>query len=193
MFCKLLPTRSADATTATKKPNSSTSLIHVHNITISPQRTYVSIEMATDLNINSVYSLLYRVRLHTHLADSQQTEVTSWGMSTQDEHKACRRALLRALSRNLLLGIPAKPEPLHSVALNKLFFITFPEAFVTQNFLLQSLVMSFWRSSPLVGHLTNQNSSVTPADLKISLFTSLLRSLTKISAFAVCIYEVICL
>lgn len=84
-----LPTQSADATTATKKPNSSTSLIHVHNTTISPQRTYVSIEMATDLNINSVYSLLYRVRLHTHLADSADSsdlmgnEHTRWAQSMQ--------------------------------------------------------------------------------------------------------------
>lgn len=89
---------------------------------------------------------------------------------------------------------PPKPEAvsLYLVALNKRFSVNFPVAFAIQNY-LQSLVMSFWSSSPSVGHLTKQNSSVSPADLKISLFTSSLRSLTTINAFTVCIHEVICL
>lgn len=94
-----------------------------------PQHTYVSIEMATDLNVKSVYNKLYSVRPHIHFADSKQAAVNTWGRRRGRTMQ--KNAPESTLQKSAAWELP-KPEAvsLYLVALNKLFPMNFPGAFV---------------------------------------------------------------
>lgn len=182
---------------ATKKPNFQVLLLiqfqHLnlswdHHF-LSPHITLLKWQLNSTLS-QSPISCTVLDHVFTLLALSRQQRTRGgrrwgWTMQKGDPESSLQETAAQELP---------KPEAmsLYLIALT-LLSINFPVAFVIQNFFLLSLVMPFWRFSALVGHLTKPNSSVSPTDLKVSLFTFLLKSLTTINAFTVQIYKVLCL